>query len=332
MGYLVIRRNYLEINDVKSRVTTLESGGSTAFIGISDIETKVNEFTALFNDSGDAESFVFFTDQHLLVGTDYYASAGDYINALKQYYDSTPTSFVVSGGDWIQDSDTQEEACFKLGFIDGFMKSSFDRHYMVVGNHDTNYQGDGYDPPDMPSILTDNTIRNLWYRDYGKAYYSFQGAQTTFYVLDCGLDNDANTMNAYRWEQIDWLANKLLDDDAPHSAVFAHMFYYNTGNVAALMTNLTALCAAYNAHTSITLNSVTYNFSACTGMFEFVWVGHMHDDANTTQDSIPIIQTTNLQDGGIPTFDIVVVDYTARTINAVRVGTGLSRTISLVAL
>lgn len=227
----------------------------------------------------------------------------------------------MSGGDWLTFGDTQAQACYKLGKIDAMLRARFPRYYHTIGNHDTNYQGDG--------ALTDDTIRNLWYRDEGSAYYSFKGLSSTCYVMDVGQDGDANTMNTRRWEQIDWLASKLSADDARHSVIFKHFHYYSAGNVSALSVNLGLLCAAYNARGSVTLNGITYNFADKTGKVEFMMAGHMHQDFVTTLNGIPVIGTTNFTNDNVPTYDLVLADYDDRKVHLVRVGTGSDRTVNL---
>ena len=298
----------------------------------SSFKSQAEAFAALFNDTDDAESFAFFSDPHLLDGATYDALLGGYMTAVKRCISMAPVSFVASGGDWFASGPTQQEACFKLGYINGIMRETFRNYHLIVGNHDINFLGTDETLEVNSGELMSSTIRNLWHRDRGESYYAFEGQNTTFYVLDCGSDWGSDSMTARRWGQIDWLADNLLAETNPHSAILMHMYYVATvsgGIVASFSSNVGALCAAYNAHTSVTLNSQTYNFSACTGKVEFIMVGHSHEDFNTTQNGIPVIGIVNFTSGSIPSYDLVLVDYDAGQIEMVRIGTGSDRTIAL---
>ena len=74
----------------------------------------------------------------------------------------TPTDFVLCGGDWLQNSDTQDEACYKLGVIDASMRKKFgNKYYPIIGNHDTNYQGVDDNGKENNGRLSQNTLKNL---------------------------------------------------------------------------------------------------------------------------------------------------------------------------
>lgn len=293
------------------------------------IGEKCAEFAALMNNSENVESFIFFTDPHLAENDNYEEQMRSYLKTLKTYYDATPTSFVVCGGDWIGNSDTQKEACFKLGFIDGQMRSRFDKYYPVLGNHDTNYQGVTEEGASAHSgTLTNETVHNLMFRENGGLYYSFNAQNTKFYVLDSGTDWD-NTMTNYRWEQVEWLANQLLQDDAQHIAVVVHMMF-SSGNLFGMAGYILSVFRAYNDRSSLTIdNGTVFDFSAATGRIEFVISGHTHEDKVMVVNEIPVVVTTNMRNGNTPTFDLCMADYTNRKLHMVRVGSGENRTVEL---
>ena len=293
------------------------------------IGEKCAEFAALMNNSENVESFIFFTDPHLAENDNYEEQMRSYLKTLKTYYDATPTSFVVCGGDWIGNSDTQKEACFKLGFIDGQMRSRFDKYYPVLGNHDTNYQGVTEEGASAHSgTLTNETVHNLMFRENGGLYYSFNAQNTKFYVLDSGTDWD-NTMTNYRWEQVEWLANQLLQDDAQHIAVVVHMMF-SSGNLFGMADYILSVFRAYNDRSSLTIdNGTVFDFSAATGRIEFVISGHAHEDKVMVVNEIPVVVTTNMRNGNTPTFDLCMADYTNRKLHMVRVGSGENRTVEL---
>lgn len=292
---------------------------------------KATEFSSLMRGTGKVESFVFFTDPHLLNSLDNEAQMREYLGALKLQYDATPTDFVISGGDWYGNSDTYDTACFKLGYIDGWMRRLFgDNYYPAVGNHDTNQQGKDETGGTWTGILPVETVRNLWFREYDNTYYSFDGYNTRFYVLDTWKEG---TDAAYYWEQVAWLGEKLKTDNPENAALILHMGYAPSGDgyaVNTLAANALALCEAFNGSGAITLNGTTYDFTGCTGKVWFALSGHIHADCVETVNGIPLIATTHMRDGDTPTFDLCLADYDSKTLTMVRVGAGENRSIRLV--
>lgn len=314
----------------------------TPVVGTS-IGEKCAEFSSLMKDKEKVESFLFFTDPHLLGGGGSFDedTFREHMNSLRSYYEATPTSFIACGGDWLNSRDSYDQACFKLGYLDGFMRNNFKNYYPVMANHDTNYQGvdetgaSGRDETGYggKGELALSTQRNLLFREYGSAYYSFDGANTKFYVLDTGLDWQAN-MTDYRWEQLAWLATKLTTDDSEHSAVLLHIVYdggASSGTVwnTQFTENLTSLLSAYNKKTNVTLNGVSYSFGNCKGCAEFVLGGHTHLDWNSVLNDIPLVATAQLICNNVLTFDLCMIDYDNRILRMVRVGSGENRDISL---
>ena len=296
----------------------------SAMVVDTEIGAKCAEYAALFNGTDKVDSFIFFTDPHLTEGqSGYEAGMRTYLKTLKAYYDATPTNYVVCGGDWLGNSDTIAEACFKLGFINGTMRSMIEPYYPVVGNHDTNYQGKSTSvSTEFDGTLTNATIRNLFVPGEEKNYYSFDGANTKYYVLDTGSDW-VSAMNDYRWEQLAWLAERLKTDDAAFSAIILHI------GKATFAQTIYSLCYAYNQATTITLNDVTYDFTACQGKVKFALAGHTHADSVEVDNGIIVVTTTQMKDGSVPTFDLCLADYDNDVLHMVRVGSGAGRTISL---
>ena len=307
--------------------------------GAADFATKCQQFSALmYGDSiadvdapSDCESFLFFTDTHFT--TD--ATCKEYIAQIQKYYNSTPTTFCLSGGDWLNQNDLPAEACFKLGYIDGFMHSMFDNCHMLVGNHDTNYQGKLTPESAMYTTrLSEQSIIDLWYRG-GKAYYEFDGANTRFFCFDTGIENQALTAHGnYGYEQAQWFADKLTTNTATHVAIALHILWYDNitdQSVQPLAQLVLDIAKAFNDRSSITVNGTSYSFANASGKVEFVIAGHTHRDAETTVNGIPCIMSDNVQRDNSygPTFDLVLVDYSNSVIKTVRVGYGSNRTVSL---
>ena len=299
----------------------------------SDMLMKAYEYSALFKGTKNIESYLFFTDPHLAMKEGWEENFFNYINSIQRVYNSTPTSFIVCGGDWLGSGDTMGYACFKLGFIDKVMNNKFDRYYSVIGNHDTNYQGRFDETKELyTGELDKETIVNLWYRDKGSAYYSFNGIRTTNYVLDTGLDRDDDTMNDYKWQQLDWLANSLKKQDAEHSVIYMHISFVDyehyTDKLSMFASNLGSLIEAYNNRKSVELNNKAYDFSGCGGRMEYVLSGHIHADMASTIGGVPCISSTSCGYSDSPNFDLCLADYDARKLHLVRIGAGKNRTIN----
>ena len=137
-------------------------------------------------------------------------------------------------------------------------------------------------------------------------------------------------MLAYDWEQVDWLANKLISDDAEHSIIFLHIILNNDA-VQTNTSNFATLVKAYNLHSTVTLNGVTYDFSATSGKVELFVGGHTHSDSTGTLEGVPyFITSTRGFSYSIPLIDLVLVDYDEREVKLIRAGgTGDDRTIAL---
>jgi hypothetical protein len=204
----------------------------------------------------------------------------------------------------------------------------FKEYHPVLGNHDTNYQGkETASSENYTGQLTQETINALWFKR--KAYYSFDGANSKCYVFDSGIEH--NSMTAYDWEQIDWFGNALKDDDAEHSIIFIHMIKEsNSETFYVLANNISSIVAAYNNHSTVTLNGIQYDFTECTGKIEFWTVGHTHQDATGTLGGIPYFTTkTNGSGSNVPVVDLALVDYGERKVYLTRCGSGADRIINL---
>lgn len=324
------RDRYVDSGDPISAVSIFNG---EPFTGAYDYETPIVRYCKLFNGKSSVESFAFFTDPHTMGFEDSDRNTVGYQNYCKRIqktYRSTPCSFLICGGDWLNNTTTKDEACYRLGLLKGTATHLLDGCYLVLGNHDTNYQGkEDADAGIWTGQLSNDTIFSLLYRDTDthKSYYSFDGAIAKCYVLDTGSDYQHTTMFAYDWEQIAWLAQKLHDDDSDHSIIFIHNVIYN-GTVPTNTTNFASLVQAYNSHTTITLNGSTYDFTSCTGHVDFWVAGHTHSDTNGTLGGIPYIITgSNASTSDVPLIDLFLVDYTSRKINTVRVGGGSDRVL-----
>lgn len=328
-----------------------------------DVDPIVDKFCKIASGKDNIETFLFFTDPHL-TNMNRYEGVDDfvrdkYISTLQRYYNSLPLDHCISGGDWIDNAHTTPEACSLLGFFDGTMRKLFRGYHTLLGNHDTNpYSGSG-GQADWKNAMAYKTVRNLMFREERETYYSFDGINTKFYMMNSGMsycktmtDNIYNKWIGPRWEQIAWLGGKLLTDDAPNSIIAMHIYSnadneeewfseetgYRAAGIHAFGYNCKQMAIAYNSRQSITLNGQTYNFSACTGRVMFIMCGHSHWDYIDTSGEIPIVCTTDLQGGywdngekvysKTATFDCNLADLDNNALFAIRVGAGVSRIVN----
>ena len=335
-GFIVEEYYHRLVNDMQSdsALTASDIFNGEPFTGTYDWQTPVVSYGALFKGKSNVEAFAFFTDPHIMGFGDTNRNETrmeNYFKRAQKVYNSTPCSFIVCGGDLLNNATTMDEACYRLGYIKGIFKHLLDGCKLVIGNHDTNYQGkEDSESDNYTGRLTDATLASILYRDTDtkKAYYSFDGANSKCYVLDTGIEH--SSMLAYDWEQVDWLANKLKTDDADHSIIFLHIIV-SSDTVQTNASNFGSLAEAYNNHATITLNGVTYDFTACSGRVEFWVAGHTHRDSNGTLGGIPyFITASNSFNSDVPLIDLVLADYDNNVVKIIRAGgTGEDRTIQL---
>lgn len=325
------------IAEVADRVDSLESAmeGATAFSV--DVD-RTKAFAALLNGKTSVEPFLYFTDPHLAM--DIYLN-GDarpewekelkqYMACLKEYFDNAPIDNIICGGDWTE-ADTMDEACWKLGLIHAQTRAITEHFHHCIGNHDTNESGKlDANSAARTGRLDPNTLTNLWYREHGKCYYSFETVNTRFFILNSGAEGypapDPDILN----EQYAWFAEQLLGNSAENIALFFHIVRGSGNGVLQDFANIiTRIAKAFNDRTTTTVNGITYNFANATGKVRFALTGHGHKDSFETINDIPVVETINFTAGNIPSFDLCLADYDNDILHLVRVGTGEDRAISI---
>lgn len=296
-------------------------------------DSKLSEYADLLrNASSNTEQFIYFTDPHPMhFGWTNELNQQTYL-ALQHYYNSTPTAFALSGGDWLQSGQTPTQAAVTIGKINGLTKHLFNNNfYTVLGNHDSNYQGIDDAGTPRKGTLSQQALADLWFPRYHRCYYSFDGFSTKFYILDSGSDWDTK-MNDYRFEQVDWLAQQLIANNDAHSAIAVHIWWNINEDTSPtpFAQTITQVIEAYNAHGSVTINGKSYDFSGKNGRVEFVLCGHLHIDRNGTAAGIPVVASLNATETTGYGFDLVLADYDKRSLNEIRVGSrGTNRLFSL---
>lgn len=289
---------------------------------------KVRQFTSLILGTEKVEPFLYFTDPHLAQDNGWEEEFAGYMKVLKRYFDSAPVDNIICGGDWF-DKDIIDDALYKLGYVFAQTRAITENFHLVLGNHDTNYLGKmDADSADETGSLGHETINNLWYRSHGNSYYSYDANETRFFILDS--DIDSYELTDYYNTQLGWFANALKDNTADNIALFFHIVTHHTGGAfLPFAQTVFQISEAFNNRSTISVNGVSYNFANATGKVRFAMVGHRHFDRIDTYSNIPCVSTTQLRDGGVPTFDLCLADYNNNVLNMIRIGTGENRSVEI---
>lgn len=321
------------ITQHETKIAEINASLSSGNVVVNDA---TNRFNALFNMGGECESFAFFTDPHVCNSRDtatWTSILKRVLTDLKQKTDSLSLDFVMGGGDWYGMMDSQENACTKLSAIAGTVKSFFPRFYQVLGNHDTNYQGGLVEGERWTGRLEQDVINNLWYRDTKKAYYTFKGSNTTFYVFDTGTE--AETVGTYHNEQLLWFADALRSETGNIALAYHIHFYQVKDDGTELLQPMTAeivrIANAYNNRTTVTVNGQTFDYTGATGDIRFALTGHTHRDKVTNVGTFSVVETVNAYDHNTTTahFDLCYADYTNNKLHLIRCGTGEDRVVNI---
>lgn len=308
-----------EKNAIENRVTESEN----IALARSYIEERVSEHNQNFDASGNKDSFIFFTDPHLY-NNDLSADENieSYLASISNAYKAGSFSAVLCGGDWLGNGDSRETAINKLSSIDAKCKKYFGNYYNVIGNHDTNYQG--------IEELAKQTQANLLFRkNGGKTYFEFDVDNTHFFALDTDKDGDSNMLRQYDIEQLKWMSNILVTDKHPNKAILMHIVYYTGTTLGEIAKQIETLLIAFQERKQYSVDGETYDFSSATGNFKFVLAGHTHLDQNTNFGDVPVIISTTTRANGVPTFDLVCVDYGSNKIKLTRIGAGNDRVFAI---
>lgn len=300
---------------------------------------KIETFMSRFYDSETADAFVFFTDPHLMgIGSSFSETTfNEYLRVLKNTYDRTSATWVLCGGDWLNNGDTKAQATTKLGLIAGKMREAFGGAYLpIVGNHDYNYIGVDDEGTRIEDLIEAPAMKNLWFPTKPTGcYYSQKLTNAVLYVLNTRTEYD--TFYQYDLNMLDWFATQLNTEDPPHAIVAFHTLYQAAvgTDIVRRVQVIGKIIEGFNAHTTVTLDSenygysFNYDFTGKTGHIDFSVVGHSHADFTSNFGGVPIIGTINMQAGGVPSFDLMFADYTNHKLYCTRIGTGSNREITI---
>ena len=294
-------------------------------------------FMNCYGTSNNKESFLFFSDPHLLgynnvFGEYEIASFNSAFDSMRALFKALPIDFCLCGGDWLNNKDTQEVAKLKLKYADSKMKEWFPSYYKMLGNHDTNYQGvvsfDDSSRGDLPY----DYINSVYFKETGKSYYSIKGVNTLFVVLDTGIDWETAIDN-YRKQQIEWLSQLLYSNTEQHIVIGMHIFFngkVDKKNPMPMSREIMRLCRAFNRRETYSFEAYNYDYNMAQGKVHFIICGHNHVDFEYYEDDIPCIGITNLITNRIPSYDLCIIDYDKGYLDMIRVGEGHNRQIPFV--
>ena len=275
----------------------------------------IRNFTRLLKDIGKSESFLFFTDFHIACIDGWEHNYETAMNYIQNLYGATPTNFVLSGGDWLQSHDTQDDALYKLSVISSGLKKKFgDRFVALVGNHDTNYQGVISEDNNSIGTLTQTQIDNTFSSLRGKSYFKYNANTFAMYCFDTGAYLEGT--EPYAIEQIKWFANGLLNGSDEHIVIALHALRWRgeTESMKEFPKEITKCADAYNRRGTYTIDGQTFNFVNCTGKVAFLISGHEHADGDVIINNIQCVYTINSATMGryryIP-IDLCAIDWDA---------------------
>ena len=322
-GYLLNQRNKQLIENVVNYMPYLPSIVSS---NVATNQSKIEEYANHFADKENIEPFMYFTDPHLtqFSGNAWRAEFDNFMGAFGAYYKESAVDRVFCGGDWFGHSELPSEAYYRLGLINSTMRHYFKNYHMVCGNHDTNYQGRKDENSERwTGKISDKTMANMLCGQ-PRPWYTVQGRNTEFYIFDS--QTEKRELDEYLNEQIEWFAETLLESTAKNIVLMPHMVWYWTDKLLQpVMREIMAIAKAFNERGTYG----DYNFINASGRIRFVMCGHLHTDSVDTVNGIPVISTTHARDGGVPTFDLCLIDYDNAKVEMVRVGTGENRTVTI---
>lgn len=263
------------------------------------------------------ERFLFFSDPHPFVSMDKVEWGKDNkLDRMKEYLDVSGSDFIISGGDWLTDH-KKDTAIDDLKLAEKTMQDIFGaKYYPLMGNHDNNDKIEEVDHDEIVKIMF-----NRW----GKAYYTFKGKRTRFYVFDTGSIAHLRDDDDYKKEQTKWFINNLLSNDDEHIVIVMHMAQVmdDGGPISSPQAiQLSEVADAFNNRRVYD----GYDFGKSTGTVHVILAGHWHEDNNYVLNNIPVYIIDDAQEGN---FDMVLLDYDSRQLRTVRVGSGENRVINI---
>ena len=315
-------------------------GGATSkrfAYGGTILENLETNYNCYFTEGNDGEGYLYFTDPHPVncdAIASFWSGREAQFEILSKLYGSSKATFTICGGDWFNNSNSKESAIAMQQFIREKTTEWFDKCYLVLGNHDYNYQYVSGGTNGMsPHKLTEEEIAASWFSEYGKTYYTFSTDVSRYYVFNSGIDWSHGSLTDLDKEQIVWYLEELTANDDKHIVLCPHMIHTSAQNLNPGTKAFAEISRIYNERGTYTYAGVTYDFSGKTGMVEYIIAGHNHAAASGDVEGIPYVTVPSFTASTEPpTADFVYADYTARKLYLYRVGSGVSREIDLLPL
>ena len=276
------------------------------------IYAKMNKQPSITN----MEKFLFFSDPHPFTSMNTVEWSKDtQLERMKEYLDTSGSKFILCGGDWLTDH-KKETGIEDLKLAEETMQKMFgDKYYPMLGNHDNN---------DKVEEIPHETIVDIIFGRWGRAYYSFMGDATKFYVFDSGSIPHI-AMDDYKREQTKWFLDNLMGNDDKHIIIAIHMAQImdDGGPISSeQVTILSEIADIYNRRRQYE----GYDFSNKTGKIHVILAGHWHEDNDYMLNGIPVYIIDDAQTGN---FDVVTIDYNSNQLTTERVGDGNGRVINI---
>ena len=308
----------------------------------SNLSTKIPEIIDNMNGAGqNGTTFVFITDLHW--ETNYRNSP----SLVKRVLDKTSVKNVFCGGDIINQGEQAEMSKVFLDCINHFrFVPNLGFFPIARGNHDDN--SNWSTSADIATYEFDaNAIYNLFYSQFADkvtkigsnwAFYFDQGINKTRYIF---VDTKRNGLTIDSQATIDCL-NTV--GSGWHVVFLMHFTLRNATTLFDGCDLVAHIVKAYNNRENGSYagsyQTATYDFTNAVGKVDLIIGGHTHadyainaNDANNPS-GIPIIATDTDSyrdhsgtEGTVDSqcFDVVTVNYSAKTVKCVRIGRGSDR-------
>ena len=287
-------------------------------------------------------SFFFITDEHAKQNTMQAAKL------LKELKASTAIDTIINGGDIITTENDKDSVYYQISKYIAYLESSGCDVYSAIGNHEFNNPSGSSTPEALAKTLSlaevasvlyqnnnyDDCVFNLTNYVYYKDFNNIR-----VYFLPCNYAS-----GVYRADVWDIMADMQTLPDDFHMMVVSHCIkeYGDDMSIEPVKTHVQGLLDAMDAlkkHTTFIYQGRSFDYSNTTAIPVCMIGGHAHiDHSFTTTGGIPVIMTTcdtyNQECGGLDrtphttneqAFDVVNIDYDAKTITMTRIGAGSDR-------
>lgn len=330
-----------EIESIKEKIDTLPSYYADHIAG--KIET-IN--TRIMTAGKNGDSFFFITDLH------WPSNAKKSPLLIREIHKYCAIDTIMLNGDYQNQYNSVTSAVKKIREC----ITSFDlcgtKTFVNVGNHEFN--DPGASAPDHR--LTNDQVYSVVIKPQENRIVTSDGQTVIlpFYFDNTKMKRRYYFIPANYGSNIDdnvrrWFGKSLKElPDGYDAVIISHIAVGVSSGTIIMDTHFEAIAGmidAYNARTTYTYGSTTYDYSSATGRVLCVLCGHKHRDGNIqTTGGIPIIATTcdaYAQDkdeeratsalGTVneQAFDVVTIDKNANKIYLTRIGYGEDRSFDL---